>query len=52
MINRMDDGVQANRLEKLIMHDQAIHEIDHLPQSSMKVRLTAKGEKRLDELTS
>ena len=31
MIDRMDDGVQANRLEKLIMHDQAIHEIDHLP---------------------
>ena len=46
MIQRMDDAVEASRLESLILNDQDISY--PVPEHSFsKVKLTAKGEKRL-----
>ena len=50
MVERMDECTMAGRLEKLIMHDNAIHEANRPKHKFSKVKLTAKGEKRLGDL--
>ena len=52
MIDRMDDAVQASRLETLIMrdHEAVIGHPARKEHPTRLVKLTAKGQKRLDDL--
>ena len=50
MIERMEDSNMASRLESLIMHDSAVHEANRPETKFNKLKLTAVGEKRLNDL--
>jgi len=52
MIEKMDDAVQASRLEQLLLYDERAVRKSKMDHTFSKLKLTKKGENRLNNLTN